>query len=108
MAAHFAGMRGDSGATVVRPLATGEYTWRIEGLSVERLRAYPAGRFLESPLFAVDAAQFFMRLYPSGDGKEESKVRAPWRTQWRTQWRSGLWALEDSGRSGIALRGHPV
>lgn len=32
-----------------------------------------AGKFLESPCFAVDNVQFFMRLYPAGDGKEESK-----------------------------------
>lgn len=73
MAAHFAGFRGDSGNTVVRPLATGEYTWRIEGLSLERLRSYPPGQHVDSPPFCVDETYFFMRLFPAGDGREESK-----------------------------------
>ena len=57
----------------VRPLATGEYTWRIEGLSLDRLRAYPPGKHLESPPFSVDDTQFYLRLFPAGDGREESK-----------------------------------
>jgi len=63
---------GRSGRTVVAPVSTGGYTWRVEGLTVERLRSYPPGKPLVSPPFAAGALYFQLRLFPGGDGREGS------------------------------------
>jgi speckle-type POZ protein len=47
-----------------------------QGLSLERLRAYPPGKALESPSFAVDDTHFVLRLYPGGAGCEASRGHA--------------------------------
>ena len=55
-------------------MATGGITWKVDGLpTVEKLRASPPGKSLESQPFAVGSLHFTLVLWPGGDGSPGSE-----------------------------------
>jgi len=54
--------------TKLKELQTQEFTWSIEGLSVERLKAVPPGSALAGPTLMIDGIEMFASLFCNGDG----------------------------------------
>ena len=54
--------------TKLRPLVTREFTWSIEGLSLERMKACLPGSQLSGPTLKMDGVELYASLFCNGDG----------------------------------------
>ena len=54
--------------TKLKKLQTEEFTWSIEGLSLERLKAVPPGSALAGPTLTLDGVELYALLFSNGDG----------------------------------------
>jgi hypothetical protein len=73
MAAAGAGSQPVAGSPVtchtkLKKLQTEEFTWSIEGLTLERLKAVPPGSVLAGPTLTLDGVEMYASLFCNGDG----------------------------------------